>query len=115
MPDYKQVLLPEPMRSIDSAAFDGTYMPFLNSIMVASPLTFPSRMLLIVNNSGVLVTISWDGANDALVMLPGAGFAFDQTANAVSNAVLSSRAGTQFYAKGAASIGLVYLSTFYAA
>jgi len=38
----------------------------------------------------------------------------DETANAVANAPLSTSAQTQFYAKGAASTGLVYLSTFYA-
>ena len=107
MPDYRSQLLPEPMRSINSASFTGSYQ------VIGTPITHPSRILLIVNNSGVNVTISWDGTNDAFVLLPGAGFAIDENANAVSQATYETKAGTQFYAKGVASTGLVYLSTFY--
>ncbi len=107
MPDYRQKLLPETMRSINSASFTGSYQA------IGTPLSQPSRVLLFVNNSGVIVTISWDGVNDAFVLLPGAGFAFDENANAVSSAVYETSAGTQFYAKGIASTGLVYLSSFY--
>lgn len=107
MPDYRKVLLPEAMRSINSASFSGSYQ------VIGTPLTYPSRVLLFVNNSGVVVTISWDGTNDAFVLLPGAAFAFDENANAVTNAEFETKAGTQFYAKGSASTGLVYLSTFY--
>lgn len=114
MPDVKSRLLPEPMRSINSASFTGSYMPFLDSLAVASPITNPSRVLLFVNNSGVNVTISWDGTNDAFVLLPGAGFALDENANAVPQATFMTSAQTQFYAKGVASTGFVYLSTFYA-
>lgn len=89
-------------------------MPFLDASLVASPITNPSRVLLFVNNTGVNVTISWDGVNDAFVLVPGAGFALDENANAVANATLVTIAGTQFYAKGTASTGSVYLSTFYA-
>jgi hypothetical protein len=102
------------MRSINSASFTGSYMPFLNASLVASPITNPSRVLLFVNNTGVNVFISWNGVDDHVVLLPGAGFALDETANAVSNAILATVAKTQFYARGVASTGSVYLSTFYA-
>jgi hypothetical protein len=108
MPNYSGRLLPETMRSINSASFTGSYQT------LGTVLAHPSRMLIFVNNSGVLVTISWDGTNDAFVILPGAAVILDETSNAVSGAVLASAQGTQFYAKGAASVGLVYLSTFYA-
>lgn len=114
MPDYRQKLLPEPMRMINSASFNGTFLPFTDALLFDSPITNPSRVLLFVNNSGVSVTISWDGTNDAFVLLAGAAFTFDESANAVANAVLVTSAGTQFYAKGVASTGFVYLSTFYA-
>lgn len=114
MSDSASRLLPEPIRTINSASFTGSYMPFLDSLASPSPLTNPSRVLLFVNNSGVNVTISWDGVNDHVLLLPGAGFALDETANAVANSYLVTSAKTQFYAKGAASTGLVYLSTFYA-
>jgi hypothetical protein len=114
MSDYQQKLFPEPMRTINSASFTGSYMPFLDAVAAPSPITNPSRVLLFVNNTGVNVTISWDGVDDHVLLLPGAGFALDETANAVSNAPLSTSAKTQFYAKGVASTGLVYLSTFYA-
>lgn len=71
-------------------------------------------MMLLVNNSGVNVTVSFDGTNDHLLLLPGAAFTLDETANAVSGAVLCIPKGTQVYVKGNASTGLVYLSTFYA-
>ncbi len=114
MPDYKSRLLPEPMRMINSASFTGSYMPFTDALIVASPITNPSRVVLFVNNTGVNVTISWDGVNDAFVLLPGSGFVLDESANSVANATLATAAGTQFYAKGVAATGFVYLSTFYA-
>lgn len=107
MADLRQILLPEPMRSINSASFTGSYQA------VGTPLAQPSRALLFINNSGVLVTVSWDGVNDAFVLLPGAGFAFDENANAVASTQFVTRAGTQFYVKGSASTGFVYISTFY--
>lgn len=108
MPNYLERFTPETIRSRDSATFTGSYQT------LGSVITNPSRMLIFVNNSGVLVTISWDGTNDHLVLLPGAAVVLDETSNAVSQAVLASAAKTQFYVKGSASTGLVYLSTFYA-
>lgn len=109
MSEIKQKLLPEPMRSINSASFTGSYQA------IGTPLANASRILLFVNNSGVNVTISFDGSNDAFILLPGAGFTIDENSNAVSSSVYETAAGTQFYAKGSASTGLVYISSFYAA
>ena len=114
MADFRKRLFPEPMLTINSASFSGSYLPFLNSLSATTPITNPSRILLLINGSGVIVTISWDGTTDHLVLLPGAAFVFDESANSVSEATLTTAGGTQFYAKGSASTGLVYLSTFYA-
>ena len=115
MSDYRERLLPEAVRTVNSASFAGSYLPFRDSLAVISPITNPSRVLLLINGSGIIVTISWDGVTDHLVLLPGAGFAMDENANAVANARFMTAAGTQFYAKGSvADTGLIYLSTFYA-
>ena len=49
-----------------------------------------------------------------MVLLAGASFVFDETSNAVAGAELQTAAGTQFYARGTAGAGNVWLSTFYA-
>lgn len=104
----KQRLLPEPLRSRDSATFTGSYQT------LGTPITNPSRILKLTNNSTSLVTVSWDGSTDHEI-LPAATFVLlDESSNAVSNAVLSAAAATQFYVKGSAGTGLVYLSTYYA-
>lgn len=107
MPNFESKLLPETMRSINSASFTGSYQA------LGTPLDHASRVLLFVNNTGVNVTVSWNGTTDALLLLPGAGFALDENANAVSSAEYVTSAGTQFYVKGVASTGLVYLTSFY--
>lgn len=109
MPEVKQRLMPEPMRSINSASFTGSYQA------LGSVLSHPSRKLIFVNNSGVLVTVSWDGVNDAFPLLAGSTVILDENDGAVASCVYVTSAGTQFYVKGSASSGLVYISTFYAA
>ena len=108
MPNFTQKLLPETMRTINSASFTGSYQT------VGSILAYPSKMLIFVNNSGVIVTVYWDCVNDHMILLPGATVIMDEDSNAVSSAQFETAQGTQFYVKGSASTGLVYLSTFYA-
>ena len=109
MVDYRSRLLPETEREIDSATFNNTFQ------VIGTPISHPSRILIFVNDSLINVKISWDGVNPAFTLLPGATVIIDESSNAVSQAVLATSAGTQFYAKGAAaSVGKVYLSTFYA-
>jgi hypothetical protein len=105
----KKVFLPETERKADATLFDNTYQAF------DTPLDNPSRMLMFVSDTKINVKISWDGVNDAFTLLPGATVILDTTSNTVSGVPLETRAGNQFYIKGsAASIGKVYLSTFYA-
>lgn len=108
MPNIKIRLFPEPEREIDSATFDGTFQE------IGTPIDNPSRMLIFVNNSLVNVKISWDGVDPAFTLLPGATVIFDEQSNSVPESEFVTVAGTQFYAKGVASTGSVFLSTFYA-
>lgn len=107
MADLRSNLVPEAMRSINSAGFTNLYQP------VGTPLAQPSRVLIFVNNTGVAVTVSWNGTDDAFILLAGNSFVFDENANAVSNATYITPANTQFYVKGVASTGLFYISSFY--
>lgn len=108
MPNNKGRLLPEEEREIDSTTFDGTFQA------IGTPIDNPSRMLIFVNDCGVNVKVSWDGVVPAFTLLPGATVVLDETSNAIPQSELSTSAQTQFYVRGTASTGSVYLSTFYA-
>jgi hypothetical protein len=100
------VMIPDTIRSIDSATFSGAYQA------IGGPLTRPIRIFKFVNNSNALVTISWDGVNAHDILPAGSFFLYDITANH-SNVEGTQgqyvRVGTQFYVKGAAGVGSVYL------
>lgn len=98
---------PETLRSIDSATFTGSYQA------LGTPLDNPSVLAKFVNNSTVLVTVSWDGINDHDVY-PGTSFGvYDITANSQTDEGITIPEGTQFYVKGSAGTGLFYLVDFY--
>jgi hypothetical protein len=108
MPEYtsKVRVFPETLRSINSATFTGAYQ------VVGSPLGKPIRIIRFKNNSSVPVTISWDGVNDHIHLLAEESEEWNITANrsnVESNQSLFIAIGTQFYVKGAAGIGLVYI------
>jgi len=100
------VATPDPIRSIDSATFTGSYQA------VGSALTRPIRLVKFVNNSTVLVTVSWDGVN-AHDVLPATTFSlYDVTTNRVAltaDGQYAIAVGTQFYVKGSAGTGLFYI------
>ena|SRR6185436_14603758 len=95
------------MRSRDSATFTGSYQT------LGSVFTHPASIVKIVNNSNVLVTISIDGVNDHDILPANSFFLYDETANSPHTENVYMRSGTQFYAKGSAGIGLVYLVVQY--
>jgi hypothetical protein len=102
---YTQRLAWETLRSVDSATFTGVYVP------IGGPLLHPSYILKIVNNSSVLVTISIDGVTDIDVLPANSFFLYDESnSGPYRNAV---QQGTQFFAKGSAGTGLVYLVNQY--
>lgn len=91
----------EPLRSIDSATFTGNYL------RLGDPLSHPAYILKLVNNSTVLVTISIDGTTDIDVAPSNSFWLYDEESHEAN------RAGTQFYVKGSAGTGFVYLVSQY--
>lgn len=96
----------ETLRSLDSSTLSGSYAE------IGSALLNQSYKLKIINNSTVLVTISIDGATDIDVLPASSYFLYDEGLGNQVN-LLSLPAGTQFYAKGSAGTGLIYLVTQY--
>lgn len=98
----------ETMRSRDSSTFTGSYQT------LGTPLDHPASIVKLVNNSGVLVTVSTDGTN-AHDVLPSTSFTlYDVTSDSPqeSGSIFVSK-GTQYYVAGSASTGSVYLVVQY--
>ena len=95
----------ETLRSLDSSTLSGY-------TKIGTPLLNPSYILKIVNNSTVLVTISIDGVTDIDVVPSGGFFLYDEGKGQEVNR-LALPQGTQFFAKGTAGTGLIYLSSQY--
>ncbi len=92
------------LRSIDSATFTGSYQ------VVGSSLTFSARILKIVNNSNVAVTVSYDGVNDNDFIPAGSFASYDFGTNkGTSSDALDLPKGTQVLVKGSAGSGSVYV------
>lgn len=92
----------EPLRSIDSATFVGTYLP------LGGPLLNPSYKLKLVNNSNVLVTVSKNGTSDIDVAPANSFWLYDEDVTQNHEAMSE---GTQIFVKGSVGVGLVYLVT----
>lgn len=97
----------ETLRSINSTGFNGTYQT------LGTPLVNPSYICKLVNASTVLVTISIDGVNDIDVAPANSFWLYDEGKAGLSSALPALPAGTQFFVKGSAGTGLVYLVTQY--
>lgn len=98
----------EPLRSVNSATFAASY------VAVGGPLTHPSYILKLVNNSNVLVTISIDGITDVDVAPANSFWLYDEDEGNDRHPGIP--AGTQVFVKsatGAAGTGLVYLVSQY--
>jgi hypothetical protein len=101
---YTQRIAYEALKSIDSATFTGSYQA------LGIPTVNPGTIVKMVNNSNVLVTISIDGTNDHDVLPANSFWLYDYTTNAPKSANIAARdQGTQYFVKGAAGVGLVYL------
>jgi hypothetical protein len=96
----------EALRSIDSATFTGSYQA------LGTPLEHPSYICKLVNNSNVIVTISIDGSTD-IDICPATSFWLYDEAKFFNPSIQFLPQGTQFYVKGAAGAGLVYLVSQY--
>jgi len=103
---YSNRLNWEPLRSIDSATFTGSYQ------LLGTPLNHPSYILKIINNSNVLITISIDGVVDVDVVPAGSFVLYDEDTSGIPTPEAIPQ-GTQFFVKGNAGAGSVYLVTQY--
>jgi hypothetical protein len=97
----------EALRSINSATFTGVYQA-LGTVLAHNPF-----LIKMVNNSTVPVTVSIDGIVDHDICPAGSFFLYDETANSSREGGLTVAKGTQFWVKGAAGVGSVYLVVQY--
>jgi len=105
---YTRKLLYETLRSRDSATFTGSYQT------LGSPLQNPASIVKFINNSDVVVTISVDGVNDHDIAPASSFWLYDGTANSPheSDSIFAEK-GRQYYVKGSAGTGSVYLVVQY--
>lgn len=106
---YTNQLLYEPIRSIDSATFTGSYQA------VGTPLMHPAAVVKFVNNSTSFVTISVDGVSDYDVIPVNSFVLYDITSNTPPqgcNGIFVPQ-NRQYYVKGASGTGSVYLVVQY--
>jgi len=108
MASFNESLLPETLRSIDSATFTGSYQA------LGTPLVYAARAVKWTNNSNKDVTLSWNGTVDHDFVPAGSSFIFDVASNKEGTNQCYIAAGTQFYVKGAAGTGLFYMSSYHA-
>jgi len=105
---YTETLAYENIRSIDSATFTGSYQA------LGAKLANAASIIKLVNDSTVSVTISIDGTNDQDILPSMSGTIYDNTANRTSSTSgIFVPIGTQYYVKGSAGSGLVYLVVQY--
>lgn len=90
----------ETLRVIDSATLNGTYQA------LGDALEQSSYICKVVNNSTVLVTISIDGINDVDVVPAGSFWLYDCDKTTEHESI---PVNTQFYVKGSAGTGSIYL------
>ena len=100
----------ETLRSLAFGSISGTYAA------VGSALINPARQFMIVNNTNILLTFSFDGTNDHFVLLPGTSFIDDVMTNKASTGgSWALPHGAILYVKGEPASGSVYFSVFYGA
>lgn len=105
---YSRKLVYETRRSIDSATFTGSYQA------IGGPLLHPCSLIKLVNNSSVLIDISIDGTTNHDVAPANSFWLYDVTSDsAPESGSIFIHQGTQYYVKGSASTGLVYLVVQY--
>lgn len=106
---YTTKIVYEPLRSINSATFTGSYQE------LGTSLAHPATIIKMVNNSTSLVLVSLDGINAVDVCPAGSFWLYDETANSPAQGIpgIFLSQGTQIYVSGAAGTGSVYLVVQY--
>ena len=94
----------ETLRSVDAATLAGAY------VVIGTALTEAAYKIKLVNNSNVLITISIDGVTDIDVAPANSFWLYDEMVTQ-NHEGLPDR--TQFYIKGSAGVGLIYLAVQY--
>lgn len=101
---HSRKLTYETRRSIDSATFTGSYQA------LGTPLANACSIIKLVNNSNVLVNISIDGTNDHDVAPASSFWLYDITSDSPKETdSIFVEKGRQYFVKGSAGVGLVYL------
>jgi hypothetical protein len=101
-------LLPEQLRLLAFSSISATYSG------IGTAIANPARLILLINDTDVLLFFSIDGINDYWVLPSGSQIIIDITANHSSMAgVLSIAQGTRIYVKGLPSSGAVYFTSWY--
>lgn len=103
---YTQRIAWETMRSIDAAALTGGYDA------LGTPLTEPSFILKLVNDSDTSVTVSIDGSNDIDILPANSFVLYDETKGKIPDVQFIPE-NTQFYVSGVAGTGTIYLVSQY--
>ncbi len=105
----KNIVKAVPLKSIDSANFNGSYMA-----INAGGLPAACYIIRVSNHSNQPITISYDGVNDHEYLLATTDLHLTFQGNLRPNAYSATMAvGTVVYVKAAQGVGLVYLSAYY--
>lgn len=96
-----------PRGSVNSAAMTGTYQA------IGLPFSNAAAIVKIVNDSDELVDVSIDGTTDHDVVPGSSFFLYDITSDSPGGTPEFLPQGTQFFVKGTAGTGLVYLVYMY--
>jgi hypothetical protein len=94
---------------MDSSTLTGAYQA------IGAPLIHNCFLIKFINEAGNDITISTNGITDMDLCPAENFFLYDESANASREGGLSIARGTQFYIKGTASTGPIYLVAQYIA
>lgn len=101
---YKTTITWEALRSFNSASLTGGYD------LIGTPLLHPAYNLRFVNSSDKNVTISIDGATDIDVCPANTSVVYNEYKTIAREGIPK---GTQFYVKGTAGTGTLYVVVQY--
>lgn len=101
-------LYPETLRTLAFGSISGTYA------RIGSAFANPIRLLVLQNETDVLLTFSFDGVNDHMVLPATGQIVLDVGSNkSDASGELYFSQGQSIYVSGSPSSGDVYLSVFY--
>lgn len=101
-------IFPDPLRSISATTFTGSFQA------LGGPLLHKVGLIKFVNNTSVLVTVSWDGVNNHDVYPAGTYGVFDVTTNQGNEGRgIYIPVGIQFYVNASVGTGSFYMIALY--